>query len=168
MSSVFGTRLIEYGDMDLLSRSIPEDFLLTEPPFNTPENRELMAEMMLPGAPASGSRIGIRFGDRSFEPLPPRGQHLGNGRACDLKMPASFGKMGFRPLCRIPTASLQIFVKCSFRSVFFESTWIPVDSAGLVFVPHPDACRLNADPRFETFNVLAPAAKQTDRNEAPG
>ena len=27
-----------------------EDFLLTEPPFNTPENRELMAEMMSHGS----------------------------------------------------------------------------------------------------------------------
>lgn len=43
-------------------RSIPEehDFLLTEPPFNTPENRELMAEMMFETFNVKGLYIGVQ------------------------------------------------------------------------------------------------------------
>jgi len=43
-------------------RCIPEDhdFLLTEPPFNTPENRELMAEMMFETFNVNGLYIGVQ------------------------------------------------------------------------------------------------------------
>eukprot|EP00434_Breviolum_minutum_P025620 symbB.v1.2.022637.t1/scaffold2023.1/size92131/2 len=43
-------------------RCIPEehDFLLTEPPFNTPENRELMAEMMFETFNVKGLYIGVQ------------------------------------------------------------------------------------------------------------
>jgi len=43
-------------------RCMPEehDFLLTEPPFNTPENRELMAEMMFETFNVSGLHIAVQ------------------------------------------------------------------------------------------------------------
>lgn len=43
-------------------RCVPEDhdFLLTEPPFNTPENRELMAEMMFETFNVNGLYIGVQ------------------------------------------------------------------------------------------------------------